>query len=62
MRSQPTVAVQATIRTLWAARDMGGLQATDLGNLFLQLGTSTAALEEGQAAFSSGNRIEPRIR
>lgn len=60
--SQPTVAVQATIRTLWAARDMGGLQATDLGNLFLQLGTSTAALEEGQAAFSSGNRIEPRIR
>ena len=41
---------------------MGGLQATDLGNLFLQLGTSTAALEEGQAAFSSGNRIEPRIR
>ncbi len=60
--SQPTVAVQATIRTLWAARDMGGLQATDLGNLFLQLGTSTAALEEGQAAFSSGTRIEPRIR
>lgn len=60
--SQPTVAVQATVRSLWAARDMPGLQATDLGNLFLELGTSTESLEEGQAAFSSGRRIEPRIR
>lgn len=60
--SQPTVAVQATLRTLWAARDLPGSQATDLGNLFLELGTSAEALEEGQAAFSSGRRIEPRIR
>lgn len=60
--SQPTVAVQATVRTLWAAKDLPGLQATDLGNLFLELGTSTDALEEGQAAFASGKRIEPRIR
>jgi enoyl-CoA hydratase/carnithine racemase len=59
---QPAVAVQATLRTLWAARDLPGLQATDLGNLFLQLGTSTEALLEGQAAFSSGKRITPRIR
>lgn len=60
--SQPAVAVQATVRTLWAAKDMPGLQATDLGNLFLELGTSTEALEEGQAVFTSGRRIEPRIR
>ncbi len=60
--SQPPLAVQATLRTLWAARDMPGLQATDLGNVFLQLGTSTDALLEGQEAFSSGKRIEPRIR
>lgn len=60
--SQPATAVQATLRTLWAARDLPGLQATDLGNLFLQLGTSTDALLEGQEAFSSGKRIEPRIR
>jgi enoyl-CoA hydratase/carnithine racemase len=59
---QPPTAVQTTLRTLWAARDLSPKQATDLGNVFLQLGTSTAALEEGQAAFASGKRIEPRIR
>jgi hypothetical protein len=33
-----------------------------LGNVFLQLGTSTAALEEGQKAFASGARAKPRVR
>ena len=60
--AQPPVAVQATLRTLWAAKDLPGLQGTDLGNVFLQLGTSTAALEAGQDAFRSGGRVEPRIR
>ena len=60
--SQPAVAVQATVRTLWAARDLSGLQATDLGNLFLELGTSTDALLEGQEVFSSGRRIVPKVR
>jgi enoyl-CoA hydratase/carnithine racemase len=60
--AQPPLAVQATLRTLWAARDLTPRQATDLGNVFLQLGTSKEALEEGQSSFSSGQRIEPRIR
>jgi enoyl-CoA hydratase/carnithine racemase len=60
--AQPPHAVQATLRTLWAAKDLPILQATDLGNVFLQLGTSTAALEEGQEAFRSGVRVEPRLR
>jgi enoyl-CoA hydratase/carnithine racemase len=60
--AQPPVAVQSTLRTLWAARDLPGLQATDLGNMFLQLGTSDERLLEGQGAFSSGSRVEPRIR
>ena len=60
--AQPPLAVQATLRTLWAARDLPGGQATDLGNLFLQLGTSTEALLEGQEAFASGRRAEPRLR
>lgn len=60
--SQPPVAVQATLRTLWAARDLPGLQATDLGNVFLQLGFSTEALVEGDDAFRSGERPKPRIR
>lgn len=60
--SQPPLAVQATLRTLWAAREMPVNQATDLGNLFLQLGTSMDALGEGQAFFSSGGRVTPRTR
>jgi enoyl-CoA hydratase/carnithine racemase len=60
--SQPPLAVQATLRTIWAARDLSAAQATELGNAFLQLGTSQAALEQGQAVFTSGTRIEPRTR
>jgi enoyl-CoA hydratase/carnithine racemase len=60
--AQPPHAVQATLRTLWAAKDLSVAEATQLGNLFLQLGTSTAALEEGQRAFASGARVEPRLR
>jgi enoyl-CoA hydratase/carnithine racemase len=60
--AQPPLAVQATLRTLWAARDLPASQATDLGNVFLQLGTTTEALNEGQAAFASGQRTKPRIR
>jgi enoyl-CoA hydratase/carnithine racemase len=60
--SQPPLAVQATLRTIWAARDLHADQATALGNAFLQLGTSQEALTQGQAAFASGQRIEPRVR
>jgi enoyl-CoA hydratase/carnithine racemase len=60
--AQPPLAVQATLRTLWAAKDLPISQATSLGNLFLQLGTSTEALEAGQEVFRSGQRVEPRVR
>src|SRR3712207_5207631 len=59
--AQPATAVQTTLRTLWAARDLPTIQATDLGNVFLQLGTSIDALNEGQAAFESGQRTKPRV-
>ncbi len=60
--AQPPLAVQATLRTLWAAKDMPGVQATDLGNVFLQLGTTNEALREGQEGFTAGKRPKPRIR
>lgn len=60
--SQPTIAVQATLRTLWAARDLTPKQSLDLGNVFLQLGTSTEALQQGQEVFASGKRVQPKIR
>ena len=60
--SQPARAVQATVRTIWAARELSLRQALDLGNTFLHLGTDPEALEEGQAVFTSGRRIEHRTR
>lgn len=60
--AQPPKAVQATLRTLWEAKDLPISQATKMGNMFLQLGTSIDALEEGQQAFLEGKRPKPRIR
>jgi enoyl-CoA hydratase/carnithine racemase len=60
--SHPPLTVQATLRTLWAGKDLPGIQAADLGNVFLQLGTTTEAMVEGQNQFQSGTRVKPRIR
>ncbi|HJP67168.1 MAG TPA: enoyl-CoA hydratase/isomerase family protein [Actinomycetota bacterium] len=60
--SQPSPAVQATVRTLWAARELTIRQALELGNEFLNLGTNPDAVKEGQDAFSSGQRVEWKLR
>ena len=49
---QPPTSVQATLRSLWAARSLSPEQALSLGNVFLQLGTSARALREGQELFT----------
>jgi enoyl-CoA hydratase/carnithine racemase len=60
--SQPMTAVQATLRTLWAAKDLSAAQATSLGNVFLQLGYSSFTFDESQEQFQSGSRQQPRLR
>ena len=60
--SQPPTAVQASLRALWAARELSRAQMLDVGNTFLNLAMSAEALAEGQQVFASGGRIEPRIR
>ncbi|MGQ0434393.1 MAG: enoyl-CoA hydratase/isomerase family protein [Microthrixaceae bacterium] len=60
--SQPPTAVQASLRTLWAARELTRQQTLELGNTFLNLAMSEAALAEGQQVFSSGQRIDPKVR
>jgi len=60
--SQPPTAVQASLRSLWAARELTRAQMIDVGNTFLNLAMSADALAEGQEVFASGRRIEPRIR
>jgi enoyl-CoA hydratase/carnithine racemase len=59
--SQPPASVQASLRTLWAARGLSPEQAGSLGNVFLQLGTSAQALRDGQETFSR-SRVEWRLR
>lgn len=60
--SQPTAAVQASLRTLWAARELATNQLVDLGNTFLNLAMSPDALREGQATFARGRSGPPSIR
>lgn len=51
--SHPPYAVQASLRTLWAARSLAPEQAIALGNTFLQLGTTIDRLRSGQETFDS---------
>ena len=60
--SQPAVGVQASLRSIWTANDLGTKQALSMGPSLLTTGFDMAGMEEGNAAFSSGERIDPRIR
>lgn len=60
--SQPATAVQASLRAIWAANDLGRLDAMAVAPAILTTGMSKQALAEGQAAFESGTRVRPRIR
>jgi enoyl-CoA hydratase/carnithine racemase len=60
--SQPTRAVQGTVRAIWAAKELSMRQAAGVGPFFLEAGNTLESLAEGQATFASGKRITPRIR
>jgi len=58
----PPLAVQGSLRALWAGRDLTRGQALALGYAFVGLGNSDQALAEGQERFASGARLEWRLR
>ena len=60
--SQPALAVQATVRAIWYARELGYRQALDVGDTLVMLGTDDSALAEGQRSFRSGRRVDWRPR
>ena len=62
LASLPQIAVQGTLRSLWARRNMPRNQAIATANHLVEIGNRPEALAEGQAFFASGVRIEPRIR
>ncbi len=60
--ASPPVAVQGTVRALWTGRELSRLQALDVGRMLIRLGSDPAALFEGQQRFTSGERLQPRLR
>ncbi len=60
--AQPQLAVQGTVRAIWAARELSNRQAVALGYAFVGLGTDQDSIAEGQQLFESGKRIEWRLR
>ncbi|MCB1255646.1 MAG: enoyl-CoA hydratase/isomerase family protein [Microthrixaceae bacterium] len=60
--SSPPLAVQGTLRSLWAGLEMTRSQALAQGWAFIGLGTDADSLAEGQRKFASGERIKPKIR
>jgi enoyl-CoA hydratase/carnithine racemase len=60
--SAPALAVQATLRALWAGLEHSRSQSLAMAYSYIAMGSSNKALAEGQAAFASGKRIVPKIR
>tara|TARA_B100000953_G_scaffold243607_1_gene205392 strand:- start:152 stop:982 length:831 start_codon:yes stop_codon:yes gene_type:complete len=60
--SQPPIAVQASLRAIWAANDLGRIDALAQAPSLLTTGMSKKAMTVGQALFKSGQRIDHRIR
>ena len=56
------LAVQGTLRALWAGRELSRAQALGLAWAFVGLGNDPDALAEGQSRFASGQRVEWRLR
>ncbi len=60
--AQPPLAIQATVRTIWAAQDLPRPQALAMSTVLVEAGNTQESLDEGQAFFASGKRITPRVR
>ncbi len=60
--SYAPMAVQATVRSLWAALDMGRSTALGQGYTWIAMGTSSEGMRKGQEMFTSGKRQEWRLR
>jgi enoyl-CoA hydratase/carnithine racemase len=58
----PPLAIQGTVRAIWAAREMSRSQALALGYAFVGMGTNQESIRQGQAAFASGKRIKWKLR
>lgn len=60
--AQPPLAIQGTLRAIWAAQEMSRRDALAAGYAFVKMGTDEQSLREGQKLFTSGERPKYRTR
>jgi enoyl-CoA hydratase/carnithine racemase len=60
--SQPKLAIEGTVRAIWSTRSMPQREAVRLGYAYVAMGTSQDSIAEGQQMFSSGKRVEWKLR
>jgi enoyl-CoA hydratase/carnithine racemase len=60
--SAPPLAIEGTVRALWAGLEHSRSQALGMGYAFVGMGTNDASIRQGQEAFASGKRVEWRLR
>ena len=60
--SAPPLAIEGTVRSIWAGLEHSRSQALAMGWSFIGLGTSDESLRQGQEFFASGKRIDWRAR
>jgi enoyl-CoA hydratase/carnithine racemase len=60
--AQPPLAIQGTLRAIWAAVELPRSIALEQGYTFVKMGTSADSMAEGQRAFTSGERPKWRLR
>ncbi|HEY6429904.1 MAG TPA: enoyl-CoA hydratase/isomerase family protein [Acidimicrobiales bacterium] len=60
--SQPRLAVQATVRALWMARELSRSQATGLSWAMIALGNAPDQREAGLREFAAGRRVDWQVR
>ncbi|MGH2728039.1 MAG: enoyl-CoA hydratase/isomerase family protein [Actinomycetota bacterium] len=58
----PPLAVQGTLRAIWAAKELARTQALEIGYTFVKMGTNPESIREGQAVFAAGERPQWRLR
>ncbi|HVJ96244.1 MAG TPA: enoyl-CoA hydratase/isomerase family protein [Acidimicrobiia bacterium] len=59
---QPKLAIEGTVRAIWSTREMPQREAVRLGYAYVAMGTNQDSIAEGQKLFSSGKRVEWKLR
>lgn len=60
--SAPPLAIEGTVRSIWAGLEHSRSQALAMAWSFIGLGTNQESIRQGQEQFASGRRIDWRLR